>query len=249
MLRLLTAGESHGQGPRRRPRRPARRVSRSRPRSSRTSSRGAGTGTAGAAASSSSRDRFEILTGVRHGRTLGLPDRDHDRQRRSGRRSTGDLMAVEGETDPADAPHPPPSRPRRPGRHAEVRVRRRPKRARSGRARARPRLGWRRARAARRSWPSSASACSPTSCASGRSAVPAERAVPGPEDLEAVDASPVRCLDPAAADEMVAEIDRLRKARDTVGGVFEVLVVRRARRAWGRTCTTTASSTRAWRSP
>jgi chorismate synthase len=47
--------------------------------------------------------------------------------------------------------------------------------------------------------------------------------VPRPEDLEAVDASPVRSLDEVAADRMVAEIDRLRKARDTVGGVFEVL--------------------------
>jgi chorismate synthase len=46
---------------------------------------------------------------------------------------------------------------------------------------------------------------------------------PRPEDLEVVDASPVRCLDEVAADRMVAEIDRLRKARDTVGGVFEVL--------------------------
>jgi chorismate synthase len=47
--------------------------------------------------------------------------------------------------------------------------------------------------------------------------------VPRPEDLEAVDASPVRCLDEVAADRMVAEIDRIRKARDTVGGVFEVV--------------------------
>ena len=47
--------------------------------------------------------------------------------------------------------------------------------------------------------------------------------VPHPEDLEAVDASPVRCFDEVAADRMVAEIDRIRKARDTVGGVFEVV--------------------------
>jgi chorismate synthase len=47
--------------------------------------------------------------------------------------------------------------------------------------------------------------------------------VPVPEDLEAVDASPVRCLDDAAGARMVEEIDRIRRARDTVGGVFEVL--------------------------
>lgn len=46
---------------------------------------------------------------------------------------------------------------------------------------------------------------------------------PGPEDGEAVDASPVRCLDPAGTEAMVAAIDRAREARDTVGGVFEVM--------------------------
>jgi chorismate synthase len=47
--------------------------------------------------------------------------------------------------------------------------------------------------------------------------------MPRPEDLETIDASPVRCLDEVVADRMVAEIDRARKARDTVGGVFEVI--------------------------
>jgi chorismate synthase len=51
----------------------------------------------------------------------------------------------------------------------------------------------------------------------------ARRSPPTPGDLTAIDRSPVRCLDDAAATRMVAEIDRLRKARDTVGGVFEVL--------------------------
>jgi len=41
--------------------------------------------------------------------------------------------------------------------------------------------------------------------------------------MDAVDRSPVRCADPEAAARMVAEIDRLRKAKDSVGGVFEVL--------------------------
>jgi chorismate synthase len=44
----------------------------------------------------------------------------------------------------------------------------------------------------------------------------------GREDFAEVDASPVRCLDPDAADRMVAEIDRLRKANESLGGVFEV---------------------------
>jgi chorismate synthase len=49
------------------------------------------------------------------------------------------------------------------------------------------------------------------------------RALPTPEDLSAIDASPVRCADPSAAAAMVAEIDRVRTAKDSVGGVFEVL--------------------------
>jgi chorismate synthase len=49
-----------------------------------------------------------------------------------------------------------------------------------------------------------------------------ERGDLGPEDFAAVDESPVRCLDAGAASEMVAEIDRLRKANESLGGVFEV---------------------------
>jgi chorismate synthase len=41
-------------------------------------------------------------------------------------------------------------------------------------------------------------------------------------DFEGVDESPVRCLDAAASEAMVAEIDRLRKANESLGGVFEV---------------------------
>src|SRR5437868_5901226 len=43
-----------------------------------------------------------------------------------------------------------------------------------------------------------------------------------PSDFEHVDESPVRCLDPEATKAMVAEIDRLRKANESLGGVFEV---------------------------
>jgi chorismate synthase len=43
-----------------------------------------------------------------------------------------------------------------------------------------------------------------------------------PEDFAHVDESPVRCLDPDATREMVAEIDRLRRANESLGGVFEV---------------------------
>lgn len=43
-----------------------------------------------------------------------------------------------------------------------------------------------------------------------------------PSDFERVDESPVRCLDPEATKAMVAEIDRLRKENESLGGVFEV---------------------------
>jgi len=43
-----------------------------------------------------------------------------------------------------------------------------------------------------------------------------------PKDFEAVDDSPVRCLDADAGAAMVEEIDRLRKANESLGGIFEV---------------------------
>ena len=44
----------------------------------------------------------------------------------------------------------------------------------------------------------------------------------GPEDFAGVDESPVRCLDADASKAMVAEIDRLRKENESLGGKFEV---------------------------
>ncbi|HYH58725.1 MAG TPA: chorismate synthase [Thermoleophilaceae bacterium] len=44
----------------------------------------------------------------------------------------------------------------------------------------------------------------------------------GPEVFAGVDDSPVRCLDPAASDAMVEEINVARKANESLGGVFEV---------------------------
>jgi chorismate synthase len=56
----------------------------------------------------------------------------------------------------------------------------------------------------------------------GRAALP-----PGPpvlwETLQGVDASPVRCTDPTAGATMIAEIDAAKRAGDTVGGVVEVV--------------------------
>jgi chorismate synthase len=43
-----------------------------------------------------------------------------------------------------------------------------------------------------------------------------------PEDFAGVDDDPVRCLDPGASREMVAHINVQRKANESIGGIFEV---------------------------
>jgi chorismate synthase len=49
-----------------------------------------------------------------------------------------------------------------------------------------------------------------------------EHADLGPDDFADVDEDPVRCLDSEASAAMVAEINRLRKANESLGGTFEV---------------------------
>jgi len=51
---------------------------------------------------------------------------------------------------------------------------------------------------------------------------PASERALTPDDFAAVDSSPVRCLDAQATKAMVREIDTLRKANESLGGVFEV---------------------------
>jgi len=47
---------------------------------------------------------------------------------------------------------------------------------------------------------------------------------PDPDDVDRLDADPVRCLDPEAAAAMVARVDQAHKDGDTLGGVVEVVV-------------------------
>ncbi|MFN2613369.1 MAG: chorismate synthase [Actinomycetota bacterium] len=47
--------------------------------------------------------------------------------------------------------------------------------------------------------------------------------LPSPEQVEEIDGSPLRCLDKTAEDRMIALIEDMRRAGDTLGGVFEVL--------------------------
>ena len=53
--------------------------------------------------------------------------------------------------------------------------------------------------------------------------VPPETAQPSAEDLERIDADPVRCADAATSALMIAEIERAHSEADTLGGVVEVL--------------------------
>jgi chorismate synthase len=57
----------------------------------------------------------------------------------------------------------------------------------------------------------------------GDAAVPADAARPGRDDLARIDASDVRCFDPAAENAMVAAIKAAAKDGDSLGGVVEVL--------------------------
>lgn len=219
MLRLLTAGESHGMalvgvleglpsGVPVSPKEIAGELARRRHgygRSGRQKLEG---------------DRFEIVSGVRHGRTLGSPiavtieNAEWDEKYR-------DLMAVEGEPDPAERL----TRPR-PG-HADLAgalkygfddVRNVLERASARETAMRVALGV----FCKALLAELGIAVVSHVVRVGKVAVRSTR-VPRPEDLEVVDASPVRCFDEVVSDRMVAEIDRIRKDRDTVGGVFEVI--------------------------
>jgi chorismate synthase len=48
--------------------------------------------------------------------------------------------------------------------------------------------------------------------------------IPAADDVAALDADPVRCLDPTASEKMVAAIDQAHQDGDTLGGVVEVVV-------------------------
>ncbi len=220
MLRQLTAGESHGralvavlEGM------PAGVPISPKDLAGELSRRRHGYGRSGRQKLES--DRAEILSGVRHGLTLGSPiavtieNREWDEKYR-------DLMGVEGTIDPRDKLTKP-----RPG-HADLAgvqkygfddVRNVLERASARETAARVALGC---------FCKAFLAELGVSVLShvvriGKVATRAGLAAPMPEALEAVDASPVRCLDEKAAAMMVAEIDAVRKARDTLGGVFEVL--------------------------
>ena len=57
----------------------------------------------------------------------------------------------------------------------------------------------------------------------GSVSVPLDAPVPRPEDAEYLDSDPVRCLDALTAEQMVQAIDQARQTGDTLGGVIQVI--------------------------
>ncbi|GAB2554011.1 chorismate synthase [Leucobacter ruminantium] len=57
----------------------------------------------------------------------------------------------------------------------------------------------------------------------GEVAVPAGSPLPGPDDVAALDADPLRCFDAETSARMVEEVDDTKKSGDTLGGIVEVL--------------------------
>ncbi len=221
MLRLLTAGESHGKGlvavlegiPSGVPIAP-KEIAGELARRRHGHGRGGRQRLEG--------DAFDILAGVRHGRTLGspvaitIPNVEFATKYR-------ELMAVEGEPEPDQRL----TRPR-PG-HADLAgalkygfddVRNVLERASARETAARVAAG-----AVCKAFLADLGIQVLSHVVRiGRVAVPARMRTPVPEDLDRIDASPVRCAEDATGARMVAEIDRARKDKDTVGGVFEVVV-------------------------
>jgi chorismate synthase len=219
MVRLLTAGESHGKGlvgvleglPAGVPVSPKELAGE-------LARRRHGHGRSGRQKLEA--DRFEIVSGVRHGRTLGSPI-SITIENAEWERKYKDLMGVEGDADPADKL----TRPR-PG-HADLAgvqkygfddVRNVLERASARETATRVALG-----VFCKAFLAELGIRIVSHVVRIGSVTIRSSRVPLPEDLEEVDASPVRCLDDAAGARMVEEIDRIRRARDTVGGVFEVL--------------------------
>jgi chorismate synthase len=164
-------------------------------------------------------DAVEIRSGVRHGRTLGSPiailvaNRDYPNWE-----ERMNPWPVEGEVEESHLP--------RPG-HADLagalKYGHRDVRDVLERASARETAARVAAGAIARGFLSTVGASVHSHVTRIASVEAPDRGVLSPDDFAAVDESPVRCLDPDAGSAMVEEIDRLRKANESLGGTFEVV--------------------------
>lgn len=220
MLRMLTAGESHGPaltvilegmvaGVEVEAKDVARELERRR--------HGYGRGTR----MKLEADRLEILGGVRHGRTTGAPISMvvHN----SEWPKWGAIMSVGAEG--AEQEEPALTRPR-PG-HADLagmlkydfdEVRPILERASARETAARVAAGW-----ACRSFLRALGIEVLSHVVEIGDVAVAPGTMPGPNDLERIDATDLRCLDPQASARMIALIDECRREGDTLGGIVEVI--------------------------
>ncbi|MCL2788719.1 MAG: chorismate synthase, partial [Micrococcales bacterium] len=172
-------------------------------------------------------DRLRLLSGVRHGRTLGSPiaveiaNSEWPSWQRTMAADPLDVNSSDASSEPLTRP--------RPG-HADL-----PGMVKYGFADARPILERSSARetAVRVALGTVAAAFISQALearilshvvAVGSVELPAAGRRPLPGDEADLDASPVRCLDPKVAAAMEAELAAVREAKDTVGGIVEVLV-------------------------
>ena len=193
------------------------------------------------------KDRAEVTSGVRHGRTLGSPialrmaNRDY-----ANWEERMNPWPVEGEVEEVHLP--------RPG-HAdlagrpEVRLHRR-----AQRARARQRARDRRARGRRARWPRSSCARSAWRSAQPRASRSARCSAPEPRRPRRWRTSTAWTSRPCAASTTRPSAGdgrrrstRARKANESLGGVYEVIAFGAGARASARTSPGTSAWTAAWR--
>jgi chorismate synthase len=165
------------------------------------------------------RDELEVIGGIRHGRTLGSPVAVLIRNTEWPRWSeTMSPAPIEGETSTLSKP--------RPG-HADLAgmlkydthdARDILERASARETAARTIAGY----LAKQLLASVGVTVLSHVVAVGKVTAP-DLPLPAPGDLSAIDQSPVRCFHPEAGAAMVAEIEAAQAARDTLGGVVEVI--------------------------
>ena len=165
-------------------------------------------------------DTVEVRSGVRHGRTLGSPiavlvaNRDY-----ANWEERMNPWPVEGfEPDEVHLPRPGHADLVGAQKYGHADIRNVLERASARETAARVAAGAHRPRLPHRARGRDPQPRHPDRLGQGRRARRPRR----PADFAGVDDDPVRCLDPEASKAMVAEINRLRKANESLGGTFEV---------------------------
>ncbi len=165
------------------------------------------------------RDRFEVTSGVRSGRTLGSPvalvihNSEWDKWAR--------ILPVEGESSGRPLTRPPPGHADLPGmlKYDFDDARNVLERASARETAARVALG----ALAKELLAQLGITVISHVVSIGEAIVEPDAARPGPHDLEAIDSSEVRCFDDGASVRMVAAIEAAGAEGDSLGGVVEVL--------------------------